>query len=286
MADKAPMVPDRKTFVLCFDSTGNRFQGNDKDSNVLKIFRLLDRSDRNQFSFYNPGLGTYVEDSALEDDNPAAKTKSWWTKTKDQAFGTNVGDHVMAGYRYLMRFYTAEDDLYLFGFSRGAYTARFLAEMLDHIGLLISGNEELQRFAWKCFSKWQARGACNTPEDEERRQRLYDFMRNFRQTFSRPVRRIRFIGLFDTVNSVPRFENAWLGRNQVYPYTAQTSAKVIRHAVSIGERRAKFRVDLINDRRKRAADSGKPLPAQRFHRFLSDPALTLDPKKENPPDDV
>lgn len=48
--------------------------------------------------------------------------------------------------------YTAEDDIYLFGFSRGAYTARFLAEMLDHIGLLSSGNEELERFAWKVGS--------------------------------------------------------------------------------------------------------------------------------------
>jgi uncharacterized protein (DUF2235 family) len=43
----------------------------------------------------------------------------------------------------------AGDDIYLFGFSRGAYTARFLAEMLDHIGLLSSGNEDIQSFAWK-----------------------------------------------------------------------------------------------------------------------------------------
>lgn len=40
------------------------------------------------------------------------------------------------------------DDLYFFGFSRGAYTARFLASMLDSVGLLAAGNEELQRFAW------------------------------------------------------------------------------------------------------------------------------------------
>lgn len=42
----------------------------------------------------------------------------------------------MAGYRFLMRYYTPGDDIYFFGFSRGAYTARFLAEMLDHVGLL------------------------------------------------------------------------------------------------------------------------------------------------------
>jgi len=50
--------------------------------------------------------------------------------------GTSFDQHVMAGYRFLMRYYTPGDDIYFFGFSRGAYTARFLAEMLDHVGLL------------------------------------------------------------------------------------------------------------------------------------------------------
>lgn len=58
-------------------------------------------------------------------------------------------------------------------------------------------------------------------------------------------RQIRFLGLFDTVNSVPSFENAWMQRSK-FPYTARSSAKVIRHAVSIDERRAKFRQDLIS----------------------------------------
>ena len=48
------------------------------------------------------------------------------------------------------------------------------------------------------------------------------------------------------VNSVPRFENAWMQRSK-FPYTARSSAKVIRHAVSIDERRAKFRQDLISE---------------------------------------
>ncbi len=74
---------------------------------------------------------------------------------------------------------------------------------------------------------------------------MFEFMRAFRETFSRPVKRIRFLGLFDTVNSVPRFESAWMRRSQ-FPYTARSSAKVIRHAVSIDERRAKFRQDLIS----------------------------------------
>jgi hypothetical protein len=71
-------------------------------------------------------------------------------------------------------------------------------------------------------------------------------MMAFRETFARPVKPIRFLGLFDTVNSVPRFENALMARTK-FPYTARSSARVIRHAVSIGERRAKFRQDLIGE---------------------------------------
>jgi uncharacterized protein (DUF2235 family) len=77
------------------------------------------------------------------------------------------------------------------------------------------------------------------------KQRLLEFMCAFRETFSRPVRPIRFLGLFDTVNSVPAFENSWMQRSK-FPYTARSSARVIRHAVSIDERRAKFRQDLVS----------------------------------------
>lgn len=51
----------------------------------------------------------------------------------------------MGAYRFLMQAYTYDEDIYLFGFSRGAYVARFLAEMLDHVGLLSAGNEEMAR---------------------------------------------------------------------------------------------------------------------------------------------
>jgi Uncharacterized alpha/beta hydrolase domain (DUF2235) len=147
-----------------------------------------------------------------------------------------------------MRYYRPNDEIYFFGFSRGAYTARFLAEMIDHVGLLSQGNEELIRFAWKTFEKWQARQERTKKEKKEKKYQL-DYMCAFRETFSRPVRPIQFLGLFDTVNSVPRFENALMSRSK-FPYTARSSAKVIRHAVSIGERRAKFRHDLISDNNK------------------------------------
>ena len=42
----------RKTFVLCFDGTGNKFSGTDADSNILKIYRMLDRGDPNELHYY------------------------------------------------------------------------------------------------------------------------------------------------------------------------------------------------------------------------------------------
>ncbi|KAK2748000.1 hypothetical protein FQN57_001591 [Myotisia sp. PD_48] len=235
-----------RTFVLCFDGTGNKFSGTESDSNVLKIFRMLDRSQGDQFHYYQPGIGTYVTTTTLSNTGLVTRMKSSYMKLKDYAIGSSFADHVMAGYRFLMRYYTPGDEIYFFGFSRGAYIARFLAEMLDYVGLLTTGNEELVRFAWKTFAKWQQR----LSDNKERRQQkveLFNFMKAFRETFSRPINRIRFIGLFDTVNSVPRFESAWMQRNK-FPYTAKTTAKVIRHAVGIDERRAKFRQDLISGR--------------------------------------
>jgi uncharacterized protein (DUF2235 family) len=175
--------PPRNTFVLCFDGTGNKFSGTDSDSNILKIYRMLDRTQGNTFHYYQPGIGTYVTSNSLEHTGVFARLKSWYDKAKDSAIGTAFADHVMGGYRFLMRYYSPGDDIYFFGFSRGAYTARFLAEMLDHVGLLSAGNEELSRFAWKTFSKWQARRGA----DREKEAEMYKFMTNFRETFSRPV---------------------------------------------------------------------------------------------------
>ncbi|KAK7937987.1 uncharacterized protein PG986_014855 [Apiospora aurea] len=200
--------------------------------------------------FFNEGanvddsIGTYVVSSSLTHTSAAARIRSWYLKMKDSAVGSSFDQHVVGGYRFLMRFYSPGDEIYFFGFSRGAYVARFLAEMLDYVGLLSHGNEEMVVFAWKAFSRWQARRTENSEEGVAKKREMYRFMKGFRETFSRPVKRIRFLGLFDTVNSVPRFEAAWMQRSK-FPYTAKTNAKVIRHCVSIDERRAKFRQDLI-----------------------------------------
>ncbi|GFF87969.1 uncharacterized protein YEL023C [Aspergillus udagawae] len=239
-------TPAKKEFVLCFDGTNNKFHDDESDSNVLKIFR---------FHYYQPGIGTYVTSASLSHSGTIRKIKSAYVKAKDAAVGSTLADHVMGGYKFLMRYYSPGDQIYIFGFSRGAYVARFLAEMLDKIGLLEAGNEELIRFVWKTFAKWQQRG--------RGAEALLKYMQGFQETFCHPPPDIRFLGLFDTVNSVPRFERAWMRRNR-FPYTARTKAKVIRHAVSIDEHRAKFRQDLISG----VKPSPKERPSTRLRKHL------------------
>ncbi|RDA86963.1 hypothetical protein CP532_6704, partial [Ophiocordyceps camponoti-leonardi (nom. inval.)] len=278
-----------RKLVLCFDGTGNKFHGDESDSNILKIFRMLDRTAADQYHYYQPGIGTYVVSGSLSHTGVRARINSWYTKAKDSAVGSSFDQHVVGGYRFLMRFYVPGDEIYMFGFSRGAYIARFLAEMLDHIGLLSHGNEEMVKFAWKAFAQWQSRRGQQEEEEEEgeeeeeeegggERKRggeeaakkahaLHDYIKGFRETFSRPVGRIRFLGLFDTVNSVPRFEAAWMQRSK-FPYTARSSARVIRHAVSIDERRAKFRQDLMYQ--SRPADRHRHRHHHHHHHHLHD----------------
>ncbi|KAL4906185.1 hypothetical protein BDW74DRAFT_139545 [Aspergillus multicolor] len=237
---------------------------------------MLDRSQPHQFHYYQPGIGTYVTTNTLSHTGRFQRIKSAYQKAKDSAIGSSFDAHVMGGYKFLMRFYNPGDEIYFIGFSRGAYVARFLAEMLDFIGLLEAGNEELTRFAWKTFAKWQQRGG-GSEEDKEEKQKLFRYMKAFRETFSRPITRIKFMGLFDTVNSVPRFESAWMQRSK-FPYTARSSARVIRHAVGIDERRAKFRQDLISQAKP------KKKSHHHHHHHLREHLRphSRDPKEEKP----
>lgn len=197
-----PRLP--KVYVLCFDGTGNRFRGTEEDSNVLKFYSMLDKSQENFFHYYQPGVGTYIQSQSLTSTGGLiTNLSSWWKKTKDSAIGVSFGDHVISAYLYLMQYYECHGLIYIVGFSRGSFIARFLAEMLDFVGLLSPGNEELVRFAWKTFVKWQTRDD-KTEEDRKEKRKLFRFMKAFRETFSRPVRRISFLGLFDTVTSVPK----------------------------------------------------------------------------------
>lgn len=103
------------------------------------------------------GLCSWVRHPPLNRVERSIVNSSPKVKLTNTLYRTSFDQHVIGGYKFLMRFYSPGDDIYMFGFSRGAYTARFLAEMLDHVGLVATGNEEMVLFAWKTFSAWQQR---------------------------------------------------------------------------------------------------------------------------------
>ncbi|KAJ6084364.1 hypothetical protein N7486_011164 [Penicillium sp. IBT 16267x] len=233
-----------RRIVLCFDGTGNHFQGNESDTNIVKIYQMLDRHKEGQFHYYQPGIGTYVkgQGNSATRGKLLPKVKSNIITTVDQAVGTSFQQHVLAGYHFVMRYYQPGDHIYIFGFSRGAYTARFLAEMIHDLGLLSKGNEEMVQFAWDTFSDFQeSRG--NDPQTEKD-DKLKAYMLNFNKTFCRPNVRIHFLGLFDCVNSVGQFEIPLF--RKFYRVIANPPAQYIRHAVAIHERRLKFKPALFH----------------------------------------
>ena len=143
-----------------------------------------------------------------------------------------------------MRYYGVGDRIYIFGFSRGAFTARFLARMISHVGLLSMGNEEMVPFAYKVYQDYEMSVDNAEP-----------YMKTFRSTFCRHGMdqsvdpavpeagiKIHFLGLFDTVNSVGTFDIPLAGTIKV-PNVLGT-AEHVRHAVAIDERRVKFKAAL------------------------------------------
>jgi uncharacterized protein (DUF2235 family) len=217
------------------------------------------------------GIGTYVA-GRLTNTLPTGYISGLrlnWSETMDSMFGTSFVHHVVGGYRFLLQYYAPGDKIYIFGFSRGAYTARFLSEMIDNIGLLSRGNDEMIQFAWNTFSHYQRLGGSqyndNPDENEDiaaqhnhgagreplarygirppakTRTEAKAFMEVFRSTFCRPGCRVHFLGLFDCVNSIGSFN---ITRKST-PYIPTLPARHIRHALSVHERRSKFKPSLF-----------------------------------------
>ncbi len=200
-----------RNIILCFDGTNNQYAAT--NTNVVKMYEMLDRAGNDQLTYYQPGIGTFAPPGVW------GNAKRWFITKLDLAVAWMLEDHVTDGYRFLMRYYQEGDKIFIFGFSRGAYTARALAAMVYKVGLLTAGNEELLPFAWNMF----------------KRERDVDIYTGFRYTFSRKVP-IHFIGLWDTVSSV-----GWAWNPQYLQFTANNPiVEVVRHAVALDERRAYF----------------------------------------------
>ena len=177
-----------------------------------------------QLAYYQPGIGTFAPPGVW------GKMKGWFVTRLDLAVAWLLEEHVSSAYRYLMRYYRPGDRIFIYGFSRGAYSARALAAMLHKVGLLTPGNEELVSFAWDQFRRLHNDGTAV----------------GFHATFARDVR-VHFLGLWDTVSSV-----GWAWNPKTLPYTMHNpGVDTVRHAVSLDERRVAFQQNLW----------GEPAPA-------------------------
>lgn len=227
-----------KNIVICCDGTGNEF--GDANSNVVKLYTAL-TIDNDQVGYYHPGVGTMGAPTARN------RLEKQWTRLKGLAFGAGFRDNVFDAYRYLMENYNDGDRVYMFGFSRGAYTVRALSGLLHGYGLLCRGNEGHLPYAWRMFTDQVEQIRSEEGRGPHRRTAVVPDAA-FLQTFSHKNFEIHFVGLWDTVSSV-----GWITTPLRLLYTAQNPiVRTGRHAVSIDERRCFFRDNLW----------GKPLPDQ------------------------
>ncbi|WP_437187901.1 T6SS phospholipase effector Tle1-like catalytic domain-containing protein [Planctomicrobium sp. SH668] len=221
-----------RNLVVCCDGTTNEVSGD--GTNVLRAYRSLVRNET-QICFYDSGVGTIASSGG-----PSSRVRrlSRWL---DAAIGATVGVNVIDAYQFLVENYQDGDRIYLFGFSRGAYTVRALAGMIHFLGLLRPELHHLRELAWGIYSGEGVPGEVS---------RQFQGGKRFRKVFCRegPVR-VHFIGVWDTVSSF-----GWFGDLKTVPHTANNpSIDHIRHAVAIDERRGFFRPNLFRTDEKRAS---------------------------------
>ena len=217
-----------KNIVLCCDGTANEFARN--NTNVVKLYSILIDDPLTQVSYYHPGLGTREPAGALT--SFARKV----TKAMGLAFGYGLADDMRDAYVFLMRSYQPGDRVFLFGFSRGAYTVRAVASLLHMYGLLRPDNEPLVPYAIRMLMGiTRAAG-----RDEQARADYFKLAKAFKDDMSRTDCAPHFVGVWDTVSSV-----GWVENPLKLPHVADNpSIHIGRHAIAIDERRAFFRTNL------------------------------------------
>lgn len=221
-----------KNIVVCCDGTGNKF--GTENSNVVKLYTCL-KVEKDQRAYYHPGVGT------MGDPRKGSWLAKQYSRIAGLAFGLGFQGNLADAYQFLMDTYEDGDHIYLFGFSRGAYTVRALAGVLFMYGLLCPGNEGHLPYLLDMFSQ-ASRDAYNRNRNNAQGMKSVeedDLSRGFRETFSRPVT-LHFIGVWDTVSSV-----GWIYDPVKLLFDGQNPiVRKGRHAISVDERRCFFQNNL------------------------------------------
>jgi len=169
----------KKRIVICADGTWNRPEKDLKEdfpTNVLRLARAIKPVGAEQVPqqvFYDWGVGSYYD------------------PVIGGATGKGLHKNIMDDYRYIVQNYSPGDELYLFGFSRGAYTIRCLCGLINNCGIIKRPDAALIQ---KAFNHYKRNGAAYAREGKESIA--------FRNEHSHASREIKFLGVWDTVGAI------------------------------------------------------------------------------------
>jgi uncharacterized protein (DUF2235 family) len=240
-----------RQLVVCCDGTNNTFTGDSQDTNVLKLCLTLSRAPSNQLVYYDPGVGS-------PDNLPPTSVLEPLKRKLQRAFALAVGrgiyQNVGEAYLFLCREYREGDQIWLFGFSRGAFTVRAVAGMVNLFGLIrpehepllptllsiyFSANEDTQPWHLRQLRRargWlRARAGLPAPASRDR------IAAQILDAFSKPAGRaapVHFTGVWDTVETVGIH-----GLRKSISSKASLGGKRfvhLRHALSLDEHRHAF----------------------------------------------
>ena len=178
---------------------------------VVHLVSCLKKDDATQVTYYQTGIGTYDGKGMASGFSAAA----------DMAVGSGLGVHVQDAYKFLMQTYREGDKICLFGFSRGAYTARCVAGMLHKVGLLPAHNVAQVPFAYQFYKDDSELG--------------WEMSAEFKKTFCINAS-VYFVGVWDCVASV-----GFIPRKLPFSSTPTSKTGHFRHAMALDEHRAKFK---------------------------------------------
>jgi uncharacterized protein (DUF2235 family) len=226
-----------RNIVICCDGTANEF-AQDR-TNVVRLYYTLEQKPTEQIAFYHPGLGTMEPAGAL---TPVARKI---TRLLGMAVGYGLSADIRDAYIFLMNNYNEHDNVFLFGFSRGAYTARAVCSLLHMYGLIWPGNDPLVSYAVRMMMGIEkARDAkrankVSPKEADDAIAKYFRLAEDFRKTMCRLDCKLHFVGVWDTVASV-----GWKDNPLKLPFSADNpDINIGRHAIAIDERRAFFRTN-------------------------------------------
>jgi len=217
--------------VVCCDGTNNNLTGRTCDTNVVKLCELLARDpDPERLLFYDPGVGN---PGHLPGATSWDKLQRIAERVAGLAFGRGVYENIADAYLFLMRNHRPGSRIFIFGFSRGAFTARSLAGLVNQFGLLQPQMESMLPTLLHTYFADR--------EDERSHDAIARITRQTTELFAGPATRrveIQFVGVWDTVASVgmPPFA----ARFTALPTAGGKRFVHVRQALALDEHRAQF----------------------------------------------